>query len=203
MIRELILRYPQAYKYFQICYGMSKLRRILLTEYIAPEKGDKILDIGCGTADILDNFQTGIEYTGIDINERYLAYDKKHYVNRPQTAFINADVKAFLEKTDLKYDFILFLGSSQNFDDAMLEFCYGKCYEILNKGGKLVIVDGVYTEDTNAIERFLMKNNRGPHIRVLEGWKDLVSRCFTNVSYSVRKDLEHFPNCQVIMVATK
>ena len=48
-----ILSIPAVYSLLQKIMGAHKGRQILVRNYIQPYSGMKILDIGCGTADIL------------------------------------------------------------------------------------------------------------------------------------------------------
>jgi len=52
-----------------------------IDKYVKPKDGDKILDIGCGTADILE-YLPNVEYLGFDMNNRYIQFALQKYGNR-------------------------------------------------------------------------------------------------------------------------
>jgi len=65
-----ILSEPAVYDALQNLLGAKKSRRIFVKDYLRPQIGDKILDIGCGTARILDELPK-VEYYGFDANPKY------------------------------------------------------------------------------------------------------------------------------------
>ena len=74
-----ILSVPVIYDTMQNLMGAHKARQELVTKFIRPEPGFKILDIGCGTAEILQYIPNSVEYWGYDINANYIATAKAKY----------------------------------------------------------------------------------------------------------------------------
>ncbi len=66
--------------------GDNSFYPMYINEYIRPKKGDKILDFGCGPADIL-KFLTDVDYVGIDSNERYIQSAKQKYGSKGRFLF--------------------------------------------------------------------------------------------------------------------
>ena len=50
-----------------------------LKKIIAPEKGCKVLDLGCGTGEFAFLFDNSVDYTGIDLNKGFLDYASNLY----------------------------------------------------------------------------------------------------------------------------
>jgi SAM-dependent methyltransferase len=73
-----LLSLPAGYRIFQRMVGGESSRKIYLTEYARPAVGDKILDIGCGPADILNHLPK-VNYTGLDISPEYICAAKKRF----------------------------------------------------------------------------------------------------------------------------
>ena len=59
----------------------KRLEDIYLNEYVKPGRGRKVLDIGCGPADIL-NYMPDVQYTGFDISREYIAAAQKRFGNK-------------------------------------------------------------------------------------------------------------------------
>jgi ubiquinone/menaquinone biosynthesis C-methylase UbiE len=74
-IRSILSR-PTVYDAFQRLMGAQRRRRELATDYIRAQTGDSVLDIGCGTAEIL-NFLPSVEYFGFDVSKQYI--DAAHH----------------------------------------------------------------------------------------------------------------------------
>ena len=65
-------------------------KKIFAKDYIGDVKGKKILDIGCGTAQIVRYLGDADEYVGFDMSPRYVEYARKKYRSMPNVSF---DVK--------------------------------------------------------------------------------------------------------------
>ena len=52
---------------------------------------DLWLDLGCGTAEVLERLPEHIVYLGIDNNPQYIAFAKQKYEHRANTSFICSD----------------------------------------------------------------------------------------------------------------
>ena len=71
---------PYVYKIIQKIMSGTSFRRKIIKNHIR-KKNLKILDIGCGPAEILDYIQ-GCEYYGYDIDKRSIEYAKQKYLNK-------------------------------------------------------------------------------------------------------------------------
>lgn len=66
-----ILSNPNVYDFLQNVLGAGKLRKELVRKYVRPYGGMKILDIGCGTGEILE-YLPAVDYLGVDLSETYI-----------------------------------------------------------------------------------------------------------------------------------
>ena len=73
-----LLSFPAGYRLFRWMVGGESAWKIYLAEYVKPVPGDKILDIGCGPADVL-NYLPAVNYTGLDISPEYICSAKKRF----------------------------------------------------------------------------------------------------------------------------
>ena len=65
------LKVPFLYNLFQEAAGANAVRRSLVRNHVRPKVGDKLIDIGCGTAQILQCLPE-VEYIGFTIEDRFV-----------------------------------------------------------------------------------------------------------------------------------
>lgn len=70
-----IFSYPLIYSLTQIIMSGVSVRSALVKKII--NENAKVLDIGCGTAKILESLPL-VDYYGYDISEKYISYAKKN-----------------------------------------------------------------------------------------------------------------------------
>ena len=66
-----VLSSPKVYDFLQMVMGAHSARWELVHEHVRPVSGCRILDVGCGTARILD-YLPNVEYHGFDLSQRYI-----------------------------------------------------------------------------------------------------------------------------------
>ena len=77
-----ILAVPAIYRLWGKIAGRSTSRAKFVEEYIRLKENDKrVLDIACGTADILE-YLPGVDYTGFDMSQSYINAAIRRYKNR-------------------------------------------------------------------------------------------------------------------------
>jgi len=79
---RFILQNPFIYKFFSSLVGQGPARKVYVNDYFKVSAGDRILDIGCGPADILHYLPAGVEYTGFDMSQRYIDDAGKEFGSR-------------------------------------------------------------------------------------------------------------------------
>jgi len=71
-LRRLLTR-PWIYDLFQNLVGGVAIRRRFVRDYLGPFPGARILDIGCGTGNMLPFLPGDCGYLGFDFSEDYIA----------------------------------------------------------------------------------------------------------------------------------
>lgn len=97
--------------------------------------GDAVLDVGCGTAEILNFISKDVAYVGMEKSEYALSEARKNWAARPDTVF--ADDIFLMKFPALKFNIILMLFSLEHLKEprrVLLE-----CLRVLIPGGILVI----------------------------------------------------------------
>jgi SAM-dependent methyltransferase len=190
-----ILALPFVYNLFKRMIGTAEARSFFVRTYVRPKKGDKILDIGCGTADILD-LLSDIEYTGFDMSQEYINSAKKKYGERGM--FICKRVSADMASGLGTYDIILAKGILHHLNDDEAVELFKLSRIILKPKGRLITFDGCYVEGQSPIARYLLSRDRGRYVRTKDAYLDMANRVFFRVKVTVHHDLLHIPYTHII-----
>src|SRR5690349_8641064 len=79
---KFALEMPSVYQWFQEALGGRNEHRYFVSQHLRPQPHDRILDIGCGPAQILEVMPPHANYIGIDLNPRYIASAQVRYQGR-------------------------------------------------------------------------------------------------------------------------
>jgi SAM-dependent methyltransferase len=178
-----ILSYPIVYSLFQSFMGAKKARQNIVTNYVKPFSGMKVLDVGCGPADILA-YLPDVGYWGYDINEDYITQARKKYGERGEFHCKQ------LQLSDLKclpsFDLVLAIGLLHHLDDAVAINVMRLASKALKAGGRLVTIDPCLDSSQNPIAGFLIRNDRGLNVRDKAGYQVLAKAVFESPRIEVR-----------------
>src|SRR5207244_13390085 len=75
------LKIPRLYNLLQDTVGGNALRRKVIQSHVRAKAGDKIIDIGCGPAQILP-WLPDVDYLGLDVNPACIASAKRMHAGR-------------------------------------------------------------------------------------------------------------------------
>ena len=75
------LKVPLLYNLLQDAIGGNALRQRFIRNHVRAKPGDKVIDIGCGPAQILP-WLPEVYYLGFDINAAYIASAKRTHAAR-------------------------------------------------------------------------------------------------------------------------
>lgn len=195
-----ILSHPIIYNAMQSLVGAYQFRAHYTREYIRPFSHAKILDIGCGTGEILNFLPLSVEYYGFDLNKNYIRYAKKKYGHRG--TFICNDINNQLKDLP-QFDIVLAMGLLHHLDDAEVQRLFNLSTSVLKKEGRLITFDGCYIENQSRFAKFMISRDRGQNIRFPEEYKALTQSNFQNVKIAIRHDLLRIPYTHIIMECQK
>jgi SAM-dependent methyltransferase len=170
-----VLSHPLIYSAFQSLMGAHKGRQRFVANYIKPTPAMKVLDIGCGPAEILAHLPS-VDYYGFDISKQYIEKASHNFSSRG-TFFCK-----IFDELDLKllpkFDVILAIGLLHHLDDEEAVKLIELASKALKPGGRLLTVDPCFVSGQNFIARFLINNDRGQNVRNKEEYLHLVNRRF-------------------------
>jgi SAM-dependent methyltransferase len=178
-----ILSHPVVYRTFQRLMGPPTVRRNFVADFIRPVAGMRVLDIGCGPADILDDLPA-VEYHGFDISPDYVDHARARFGARGHFTC------KLLEAADLaalpRFDVVLALGLLHHLDDRQAGELVRLAAAALGPGGRLVTIDPVLEPGQNPVARFLVRRDRGQNVRDRAGYERLARVSFSPVRAEVR-----------------
>jgi SAM-dependent methyltransferase len=192
-----LLDRPALYSWVQNLLGAQRARRIYVSEYLRVQAHDRVLDIGCGPADILE-WLPDVEYLGLDLSTSYIEQAKRRFGHRAQ--FMAADVASFAPIHCNYFDVVNAMGVLHHLNDEDAIRLLRIAHTMLRPGGRLVTYDGCYLESQSRLARFFLNQDRGQHIRDKDHYVQLASEVFgANVKPSIRNDLPAIPYTHLIM----
>jgi SAM-dependent methyltransferase len=192
-----VLEIPAGYRLFRWLVGGASAWKIYLAEYVQPAPGDRILDLGCGPADVLD-FLPAVSYTGLDISPEYIRSAKERFGSRGR--FLCGDVgSATIEKERGLFDLVLATGVVHHLDDAQAACLFDLARRVLRPTGRLITYDGCYVSQQSRLARWLLARDRGKFVRTREDYLRLASAHFAKVETHLRHDLLRLPYTHLIM----
>jgi SAM-dependent methyltransferase len=194
-----VLSLASVYRLAQRAIGAEAFRATLATEVLRVDEGDRVLDIGCGTADILEHLPD-VDYVGFDASERYVESARERFGARGR--FVAA-VPTEVDETFGDRTLVMAIGVLHHLDDETAHEALELASNALGSGGRFVSVDPTLTDDQHVVARFLIERDRGQYVRTPEQMAALVGDHFDDVDMDVRHDLLRTPYTHLIVCARR
>jgi SAM-dependent methyltransferase len=188
-------------------YGLFK--RIILPrrsvqyrvdQFIRPHRGARILDIGCGTADILD-FLPEVEYAGFDPNPRYIAAARRRHGRRAE--FVVASIEDYRLQDPESYDIVLADGVLHHLDTPTAGLLLQTAKTALKPHGMFVSFDPVILARQHPMAGYLISRDRGRNVRAQEGYVKLIRTHFPVWELFISHDALRVPYDHCVINAWK
>lgn len=173
---------PIIYKFIQGVMSGTSFRNSIIKKNIR-KSNPKILDIGCGPAQILDHIPQ-CEYYGYDIDSRSIQHAKKKYHKKNYHFFCRKFNKTELKKLP-KFDFIIFFGILHHLSNKEADKMLSLCKKIMKKNSKLLTEDPIFLDKQNVIAKFLIKKDRGTNVRKKQQYINLLKKHFKKIKNKV------------------
>jgi SAM-dependent methyltransferase len=191
-----LLTLPSVYSLFRTIVRGDACR-IYISEYVRAVPGEKILDIGCGPGDILEDLPA-VDYLGFDINAKYVEAAQKRFGHRGR--FFCGDVGlAEIDQEAGSFDLVLATGVLHHLADKDAVSLFNLARRALKPGGRLVTYDGCFAAGQPKLARFVVSRDRGQYVRDSAQYAKLAAQVFPEVRSFVRHDLLRIPYTHVIL----
>ena len=193
-----ILSLPSAYDFLQrLVTGDGNKRYV--REHLAHVAGKRILDIGCGTSEVLE-YLPPCDYLGVDLSAKYVERGRQRPF-KGSARLVASDVTAFLEECDETFDIILIKELLHHLDDDQAEKTVRLARNLLAEGGEVVALDPVRVAGQSFIAKWMVDMDRGRNVRTPEGYKRLFENVFGEVEILIRHDLLRIPYSLILTTA--
>jgi 2-polyprenyl-3-methyl-5-hydroxy-6-metoxy-1,4-benzoquinol methylase len=174
-----VLSYPWVYNALQRVMGAKKGRIRNVREHVRPFPGMRILDLGCGTAEILNALPDYVCYVGYDMSSQYIAAAREKFGGR---GTFHCRLLEEAEVTTLEpFDLVLGTGVLHHLDDDTARRFMVLAAAALKPGGRIYTVDPCFAPGQNPIARFLISRDRGQHVRDAQAYRALAPSLAANV----------------------
>ena len=175
-----ILSYPVAYDMLQHLMGARRLRAYNVQTHVRPFPGMRILDLGCGTAEVLDALPPDVAYVGYDMSQEYIDAARKRFGTR------GVFCCGLLQQADVgkhePFDLVMGTGVLHHLDDEGVHRFMTISAAALKPGGRIYTVDPCLAPGQNPIARFLISHDRGRHVRDADGYLTLARQLTPHVT---------------------
>lgn len=198
-VGDKVLSSPLMFDTFQWLIGAPRSHRYWLREYVQVRPGERVLDIGCGVGAILEHLPDGVEYVGIDISGKYIAKAQERWGRRGQ--FICADVLSVDKRRFGQFDRAFSYGVLHHVDDEIANGFFGLAQAATGSGGRFVTIDPYFADKMNPVARYIIKQDRGRHVRTIDQYVNLASKHGT-VDPIIAKNFTNIPYAQLVLRVT-
>jgi len=140
--------------------------------------GTRVLDIGCGTGELLAYLPPAIEYLGYDVSPEYIATARPRF---PRAEFVCGLLNLNDVAARAPFDIVVASALLHHLDDEGVRSLMPVVRQALRSGGRFVSIDPVRVPRQNRVARFLIEHDRGLNVRTPEQYLDLVRPAFDEV----------------------
>lgn len=173
--RERILEHPAVYSAWQAPFAAQKFAPV--ERWLKAHKVRRVLDVGCGAGTNAAHFG-GVEYVGVDVNERYLQAARRRFPGE----FVQADLTSADLSSLGTFDMILANSFLHHVNDAAARRILAQTSSLLAPDGAIHILDLVLPA-RKSLAWMMARLDRGEYARPVEQWRSLFEAAFAPVVF--------------------
>jgi SAM-dependent methyltransferase len=197
--RDLLLGTRSGYTVFRRLIKADRGMRMIVDDHIRAAEGQTLIDLGCGTGDLVKMLPGSVSYIGIDHNPSYLSPEALGEDGGTGPRFVNADLGDLGAVTLPQADVSVALGVLHHLTDEQVVNLLRSVAAVTRPGGRFVSVDPVFHPDQRSVARIAMSMDRGRFVRQREHYEFLTRSVFADVRAVVRSDINPFPYTHLVL----
>jgi SAM-dependent methyltransferase len=195
------LKIPSLYNLLQDAIGGNALRRKVIQNHVRAQAGDKVIDIGCGPAQILP-WLPKVEYLGFDTNPSYIASAKR--AHGTAGTFVVGDTRSLSEDARFRNaDIVIGLGILHHLNDDDADHCIRFAHRGLKPTGRFVCLDACWISNQGLLSKYVMSRDRGQNVRTEQAYCQLAAKVFKKVDSWVDTKPMRIPYVTVVLECQK
>lgn len=198
-LRTRFMEVPLVYDWFQHGISRADTQSWFVETVVKPSRNQRILDIGCGTATVIEHL-SGCDYVGIDHNPEYIKKARENFGTKGEFHCIDINDAKFKEFGT--FDTVLLLGVLHHLNDDEVKQLVSVIPAVMKPAGALVTFDCALEKGQHPVARLLAKIDRGRYARRPEHYRSLIESTFTVQEEIIRHDLLKVPYTHAIFRAT-
>lgn len=199
-----LLGFSWVYAGFQSLVGATRGAKWVSDHFWRAQRGQKVVDIGCGPGNTAHLLPNGVQYVGFDVSTRYIDHARKTFANDPDKAFLVGIAEDFVQQLPVQMqnaDLVIMNGLLHHLSDEEALTALKLARKSLSPNGRLVCLEGCFLVSQAPMAHWLLKQDRGRNVRSESEWKALVSKVFDNFDTYIATGLLRIPYTQVIIEA--
>jgi SAM-dependent methyltransferase len=193
-----LITIPSIYKGLMFSLGADNAITRYVDEVLQPKAGMKILDVGCGPANVLA-YLPPVDYTGIDLNEKHIAFAREKYGDRGR--FMVGNAADDLKQEEGSFDLINVSALLHHLADNEAISLFTSLKRLMKANGSIVTLDNVWLPDQRAVVKLINKLDSGINIRTPAGYLGLLDGLGLDIQTRVFNDLLRIPYDHFTMTA--
>jgi SAM-dependent methyltransferase len=198
-VAKKTLAVPAVFDLYQRLIGAPGMLDRFVTEWVRPCRGNRLLDIGCGTGAVVPYLPHGIELVGVDISEAYIRAASARYGDIGE--FRVADASDQSLDLGAPFDIAYASGVLHHIPDAPARRAIDGAMARLKPGGRFVSIDPTLVPGQGWISRSIVKGDRGEHVRSPERLAALMEDY--KPSLQIVTDMLNIPYAQIVATIVK
>jgi SAM-dependent methyltransferase len=179
-----VFSHPRVYDAFQDVMGATGIREELVREFFRPTPAMRVLDIGCGTGEIVRFLPRDVEYWGFDISAPYIEAAKARLGDRGHFECGLLGARRIDELP--RFDLAIALGVLHHLEDGPAQELFTLARRALTPKGRVVTIDPCFVVGQNPIARFLISRDRGQNVRTADAYRMLATSAFGDIQGLIR-----------------
>ena len=193
-----ILAYPRIYNLYQSLIGANSYLKRFSETFIKTEKSIRMLDMGCGTANIVPFLNSEIEYFGIDFSQKYIDYASKKYSKH---TFLCGNI---CEQNQIngEFDIIISKGVMAGLKDEQLLKMFDIIVSLSNEKTRIILSDMNHRSNSSVFEKFIQRQERNKELRSKDDYIRLITQKFNIDKITELNNVYRIPYSRVVFECT-